>query len=243
MGRGDEDALAEAIGSGAEYVGLVASARRAGVVRAALRDRGIADDQLAAVRSPAGLDLGPCTQEEIAVAILAELVAWSHGRGSSPSQLLEAVDPVCGMTVSVDGNDVTYEHKGTTYYFCCPGCRGMFEADPEKALQHRSANLRLTDVRARPTRPAGRGRHPRSGGTPTRSPGRSSRGAISPGQESRRCPPRGAAVEIAREPEGRRPGGICPAGRTPARRCPASSLRGSDVVEGRASSARGLGRP
>ena len=134
MGRGDEDALAEAIGSGAEYVGLVASARRAGVVRAALRDRGIADDRLAAVRSPAGLDLGPCTQEEIAVAILAELVAWSHGRGSSPSQLLEAVDPVCGMTVSVDGNDVTYEHKGTTYYFCCPGCRGMFEADPEKAL-------------------------------------------------------------------------------------------------------------
>jgi xanthine dehydrogenase accessory factor len=134
MGRGDEDALAEAIGSGAEYVGLVASTRRAGVVRAALRDRGIADDRLATVRSPAGLDLGPCTQEEIAVAILAELVAWSHGRGGSPSQLLEAVDPVCGMTVSVDGSDVTYAYNGTTYYFCCPGCRGMFEADPEKAL-------------------------------------------------------------------------------------------------------------
>ncbi len=134
MGRGDEDALAEAIGSGAGYVGLVASTRRAGVVRAALRDRGIADDRLAMVRSPAGLDLGPCTQEEIAVAILAELVAWSHGRGGSPSQLLEAVDPVCGMTVSVDGNDVTYAHNGTTYYFCCPGCRGMFAADPEKAL-------------------------------------------------------------------------------------------------------------
>ncbi len=134
MGRGDEDALAEAIGSGAEYVGLVASTRRAGVVRAALRDRGIADERLATVRSPAGLDLGPCTQEEIAVAILAELVAWSHGRGGSPSQLLEAVDPVCGMTVSVDGNDVTYAYNGTTYYFCCPGCRGMFEADPEKAL-------------------------------------------------------------------------------------------------------------
>lgn len=134
MGRGDEDALAKAVGSGAEYVGLVASTRRAGVVRAALRERGVAEDRLAVVRSPAGLDLGPCTQEEIAVAILAELVAWSHSRHGSPSELLEAVDPVCGMTVSVDGNDVTYEYNGTTYYFCCPGCRGMFEADPEKAL-------------------------------------------------------------------------------------------------------------
>lgn len=135
MGRGDEEALAGAIASGAEYVGLVASARRAGVVRAALRERGgVPEDRLASVRSPAGLDLGPCTQEEIAVAILAELVAWSHNRGGSPRQLLEAVDPVCGMTVSVDGNDVTYAYEGTTYYFCCPGCRSMFEADPEKAL-------------------------------------------------------------------------------------------------------------
>lgn len=135
MGRGDEDALHEAITSGADYVGLVASARRAGVVRAALRERGISDEQLAAVRSPAGLDLGPSTQEEIAVAILAELVAWSHSRGGSPTQLLEAVDPVCGMTVSVEGTDVTYDYNGTTYYFCCPGCRGMFETDPEKALR------------------------------------------------------------------------------------------------------------
>ncbi len=135
MGRGDEDALSAAIESGAGYVGLVASARRAGVVRAALRERGVTDEQLAGVRSPAGLDLGPCTQEEIAVAILAELVAWSHSRGGSPTQLLEATDPVCGMTVSVEGAGITYDHNGTTYHFCCPGCRGMFEADPEKALR------------------------------------------------------------------------------------------------------------
>ena len=134
MGRGDEDALHEAIASGAEYVGLVASARRAGVVRAALRERGISDEQLAVVRSPAGLDLGPSTQEEIAVAILAELVAWSHSRGGSPTQLLEATDPVCGMTVSVEGAGVTYDYNGTTYFFCCPGCRATFAADPDKAL-------------------------------------------------------------------------------------------------------------
>lgn len=135
MGRGDEDALQAALASGAEYVGLVASQRRAAVVRAALRERGVPEADLARFRSPAGLDLGPCTQEEIAVAILAELVAWSHGRGGSgPAKLLEAVDPYCGMTVPVAGNDVTFEYDGTTYYFCCPGCRAGFEADPQKAL-------------------------------------------------------------------------------------------------------------
>ena len=134
MGRGDEDALQAAIASGAGYVGLVASARRAAVVRAALTERGIPEADLAAVHSPAGLDLGPSTQEEIAVAILAELVAWSHRREGSPSELLEAVDPYCGMTVPVSGNDVSSEYGGTTYYFCCPGCRAGFVADPGKAL-------------------------------------------------------------------------------------------------------------
>ncbi len=134
MGRGDEDALQAAIASDAGYVGLVASARRAGVVRAALAERGVPEADLAAVHSPAGLDLGPSTQQEIAVAILAELVAWSHRREGSPTELLEETDPYCGMTVPVSGNDVTHDHDGTTYYFCCPGCRAGFAADPGKAL-------------------------------------------------------------------------------------------------------------
>lgn len=80
MGRGDEDALASALEGGADYVGLVASARRAETVLGTLRDRGVPDEALARVRSPAGLDLGPSTQEEIAVAILGELVQWRHTR-------------------------------------------------------------------------------------------------------------------------------------------------------------------
>jgi len=83
MGRGDEDALAAALASGAEYVGLVASARRAATVTGALGDRGVPADALARVRSPAGLDLGPSSQEEIAVAILGELVRWRHERRAS----------------------------------------------------------------------------------------------------------------------------------------------------------------
>jgi xanthine dehydrogenase accessory factor len=136
MGHGDEDALASALKAGVGYVGLVASARRAAVVLDALRERGLAEQDLARVRSPAGRDLGPSTQEEIAVAILAELVDWRHGLAADPAGLApaeaaapvpaEAVDPVCGMTVAVAGAP-TAVRDGVTWYFCSVGCRDHFE--------------------------------------------------------------------------------------------------------------------
>jgi xanthine dehydrogenase accessory factor len=78
MGHGDEAALEAALATEARYVGLVASGRRAARVMADLRERGLGEDELARVHSPAGLDLGSSTQEEIAVAILAQLIAWRH---------------------------------------------------------------------------------------------------------------------------------------------------------------------
>ena len=135
MGRGDEEGLEAALASPAGYVGLVASARRAGVVLERLRERGVDEESLARVRSPAGLDLGPLPQPEIAAAVLAELVAWRHARASaSPVELLEALDPVCGMTVAVGPDTPRYEHDGTTYWFCCLGCRSRFAADPAAFL-------------------------------------------------------------------------------------------------------------
>jgi xanthine dehydrogenase accessory factor len=136
MGHGDEDALASALKAGVGYVGLVASARRAAAVLDALREQGMAEEALARVRSPAGRDLGPSTQEEIAAAILAELVDWRHGQAADPSGLApagaavqtpaEAVDPVCGMTVAVAGAP-TAVRDGVTWYFCSVGCRDHFE--------------------------------------------------------------------------------------------------------------------
>jgi Cu+-exporting ATPase len=49
-----------------------------------------------------------------------------------------AVDPVCGMTVNKTTAKVTYDYKGTTYYFCCQGCKDAFAKDPEKYLQKKS---------------------------------------------------------------------------------------------------------
>ena len=134
MGHGDEDALESALRAGSGYVGLVASSRRAAAVLGALRERGLAPEALARVRSPAGRDLGPSTQEEIAVAILAELVDWRHGLAAGSGRAssaevptpAEAVDPVCGMTVAVAGAP-TAMRAGVTWYFCSTGCRDQFE--------------------------------------------------------------------------------------------------------------------
>jgi xanthine dehydrogenase accessory factor len=120
MGRDDEVALETALAGDAGYIGLVASAKRASSL-------GLDEESRARVRSPAGLDLGPSSQEEIAVAILAELVAWRHTR--SQDVLIEyATDPICGMSVAVAGAEHTLEHEGTTYYFCGAHCRRTFEA-------------------------------------------------------------------------------------------------------------------
>jgi xanthine dehydrogenase accessory factor len=120
MGRDDEAALESALAGDADYIGLVASAKRAASL-------GLDEESRARVRSPAGLDLGPSSQEEIAVAILAELVAWRHTR--TKDVLVEyATDPICGMSVAVTGAEHTLEHDGTTYYFCSAHCRKKFEA-------------------------------------------------------------------------------------------------------------------
>jgi xanthine dehydrogenase accessory factor len=137
MGQADENTLEVALAGEAGYVGLVASAKRGSAVLADLRNRGLDEETLARIRCPAGLDLGPSSQEEIAVAILAELVAWRHTKPSSAAELVEAVeavDPVCGMTVAIAGARETAVHEGRTYYFCGAGCRARFEADPARYL-------------------------------------------------------------------------------------------------------------
>jgi YHS domain-containing protein len=65
------------------------------------------------------------------VAILAELVAWRHARTPSAPPPEEPVDPVCGMTISLATAE-TLLYEGTTYAFCCAGCRVRFEADPSQ---------------------------------------------------------------------------------------------------------------
>ena len=137
QGHYDEEALERALATPAAYVGLVASARRAAGVRGYLRDRGVPEEALARVRAPAGLDLGPVAHEEIAVAVLAELVrlraaAGPHRGGTAARH--EATDPVCGMRVDVATARYRAIHAGRTYHLCSAGCLARFEADPAAYL-------------------------------------------------------------------------------------------------------------
>jgi xanthine dehydrogenase accessory factor len=74
QGHDDEDVLARAVAARPAYLGLVGSRRRGATVLGYLAERGVPKEELDRVRVPAGLDLGKTTHQEIAVAILAELV-------------------------------------------------------------------------------------------------------------------------------------------------------------------------
>ncbi len=148
-GEGDEVALEHALESAAPYVGLVASPKRAESIRKYLKVRGIPEERLSALHAPAGLDLNAREPEEIALSILAQIVQlrrttarfdW-RGAGEAadapPSARRApetAVDPVCGMTVSIAGAVHVHEHDGAPYYFCCGGCLAKFAAEPERYL-------------------------------------------------------------------------------------------------------------
>jgi xanthine dehydrogenase accessory factor len=144
QGHGDEDMIERAAGMRPAYLGLVASRRRGEAVLGYLAERGVPQDQLDRVHAPAGLDLGRTTHEEMAVAILAELVQLRasgaldapapNELGSVPRTeltLAEATDPVCGMTVVANAAGLPLEHDGITYYFCCAGCHRTFADNPD----------------------------------------------------------------------------------------------------------------
>jgi xanthine dehydrogenase accessory factor len=148
QGHGDEEAVALAVAAEPAFVGLVASHKRGETLLAYLAERGVAQHLLDRVRTPVGLDLGRTSHQEIAVAVLAELVQrraageFSHIRPAAAVEqptAAEAVDPVCGMTVTADAAHLPVEHEGTTYYFCCAMCSESFAADPARYLSEAEA--------------------------------------------------------------------------------------------------------
>lgn len=75
----DEAALRTAIASPARYIGMIGSRAKCRTILNHLRADGYADDALTRLYAPIGLDLGGTAPEEIAVAILAEIVAVRRG--------------------------------------------------------------------------------------------------------------------------------------------------------------------
>ncbi len=134
QGHYDDLALRAALATSAGYVGVVAAEKRASSLMQMLREDGAADAELARVHTPAGLDLGALDNAEIAVAVLADLVARRAAgqlRGVvRASDRREATDPVCGMSVFVDNAKHHALQDGVDYWFCTAGCQRAFEQDP-----------------------------------------------------------------------------------------------------------------
>lgn len=83
----DEQCLRAVLNVDPVYVGLIGSKRRTNIVLERLRENGVSEEKLAKVRAPVGLDIGAVTPEEVALAIMAEIVAERRGgKGGSLSE-------------------------------------------------------------------------------------------------------------------------------------------------------------
>ena len=127
-GNSEEQILETALSNGVPYVALVASPTRGAAVRASLN---VPDELIAQLHSPAGLDIGARSPAEIAISILAEIVAEQYadpvpGRPEIPAVATVAVDPICGMKVAVADSSLHLELDGERVFFCGEHCRQAY---------------------------------------------------------------------------------------------------------------------
>lgn len=127
LGGAEAELIRAALDAGVGYIGLVASTVRG----AALLDEAmLSDAERVRVHTPVGLAIGATTPPEIAVSIVAELIATLRSGELAPptpaGQLAEAVDPVCGMTVPVGPTTEHLRIGAVDYWFCAAGCRKSF---------------------------------------------------------------------------------------------------------------------
>lgn len=133
-GGGEVESVRAALDAGIGFIGMIASARRGAAVLDAMD---LTSEERARVHSPVGLPLGSVTPGEIALSVVAAVVAAVRTQGLlAPSQLdplraappRTAVDPICGMTVVVGPDTPHASRDGEDHWFCATGCRDAFLA-------------------------------------------------------------------------------------------------------------------
>jgi xanthine dehydrogenase accessory factor len=128
LGRDEEGSIRSALDAGVPFIGLVASRRRGEAVLAAA---GLSDAERARVHTPVGLDIGARSAAEIALSIMAQLVRElrSGGLGTlarPAARPAQAVDPVCGMTVTLGPATLHRQVDGADIWFCSAHCRDSY---------------------------------------------------------------------------------------------------------------------
>lgn len=91
----DEPALLGTLETAARYIGAVGSRRTNADRRRRLEEAGVPPASLARIRGPIGLDIGAETPEEMAISILAEIIATRHARTGAP--LTDTEGPIRGQ--------------------------------------------------------------------------------------------------------------------------------------------------
>ncbi len=134
-GVDEHDALLAAVQSEIPYVGLIASPKRGKAVLEALD---ATPAQKARVKTPAGLNIGARTPEEVALSVFAQIIELRTSEVTVTDLIeentpeLTAIDPICNMTVAAVQTSIHADIDGTRWYFCCQGCKKRFVADPQK---------------------------------------------------------------------------------------------------------------
>jgi xanthine dehydrogenase accessory factor len=134
-GGPEAEIIRAALDNGVGYIGLVASKVRGVSILNSLE---LSDAERARIHTPVGLPIGAKTPAEIAVSIAAELIASIRGGSlsrpvSDDGGPREAVDPVCGMTVTIGPATEHLRLAAADYWFCGPGCRTAFAAGKDGA--------------------------------------------------------------------------------------------------------------
>ena len=129
-GGPEAEVIRAALDAGVGYIGLVASRIRGDSILTGL---GLTAEERALIHSPVGLPIGAKTPAEIAVSVVAEVIAAIRVDGLEvPVRVQEtpeqAIDPVCGMSVVIASGAEHLHAAGRDYWFCGAGCRASFAA-------------------------------------------------------------------------------------------------------------------
>jgi len=130
---GDEvGTVRAALAAGVGFIGVVCSRTRAGALLAELA---LTEQESRRVHTHVGVDIGAKTAPELGLSIMAAVVRSIRVDGLAPPPFApvvaprQAVDPVCGMTVTIAEDTPQAVVDGVEHWFCHPGCRDRFLAD------------------------------------------------------------------------------------------------------------------
>ncbi len=93
----------------------------------------LTDVERGRIHTPVGIDIGARTAEEIALSIMAEVVRAIRCEGLTAPDVaadepVQAIDPVCGMTVTVGTDTPHLRVDGEDLWFCSAECRDRYAA-------------------------------------------------------------------------------------------------------------------